>query len=61
MNAGYNRRLKMSELDQMQDWEDDCYEIICGDCGGEMDSCTLGDETYYRCRLCGLGNPMGEQ
>jgi len=49
------------ELDQMQNWEDDCYEIICGDCGGEMDTCTLGDETYYRCRLCGLGNPMGEE
>ena len=46
------------DLNQMQDAEDEAYleqELRCGSCGGLMDTCTLGDEVYYRCEDCGMG------
>ena len=44
------------ELEQMQRYEDECYEeeLTCR-CGGEMDTCIIGDEVYYKCKDCGLG------
>ena len=47
------------DLDQKEQYEDEVYEeraeLRCGSCGGLMDTCTLGDEVYYRCEDCGMG------